>query len=179
MRAFDRIIVTLAAFVVLFVGVVAVALVAGWNGYPVLGDLIEAARGAARVETGLLGLLTLAVGLFLLSLAWQRAEGADAIRIEGEQGDVLISLRAVESLVFEAAGQVEGIGEVAARLATKDEQLIVDISVMVTSERPMPEVAEDVQQRVKERVEAIVGVPVAQVGVNVRNVARPQRHRVE
>lgn len=179
MRLFDRVIVTLAAFVVLLLGVFALALVAGWNGLPWLGDLILAARGSARVETGLVGLLALAIGLFLVSLAWQRSEGADDIRIEGERGDVRISLRAVESLVFAAAAGVSGIGEVVAKLSTRDGELVIDMSVQVTSERPMPDVARDVQERVGAHVSEIVGVPVANIGVNVRNVTRPQRQRVE
>lgn len=179
MRLFDRVIVTLAAFVVIAVGGISLALVAGWNAMPLFGDLLLAARSTARVEAGLLGLLGVATGLFLLSLAWQRAEGTGDIRIEGEKGDVLISLRAVESVVFEAAGQVVGIGEVVVRLANRQGQLTVELAVQVSSDRPMPEVAKEVQQRVEERIRTVVGVPVAEIEVNVRNVTRPRRQRVE
>lgn len=179
MKALDRIIVTVAALVLLFVGGIIVTLVAGWNGMPFIADLVSAARETARVEAGLLGLLGIAIGLYMFAFAWQREEGADDIELESEGGSIRIALKAVEAIIFEAAADIDGVEEVSAQLASREDELIVDVAVQVQSERPMPDVARDVQERVGARIHAVAGVPVARLDVHVRGVNKPRRHRVE
>lgn len=179
MKVLDRVVMTLAGFVLLVFGGGALALVGGWNGTPFVVDVVTAAREASRVEAGLLGLLVGAVGLYLLAVAWQRAEGGDDIRLEAEGGDIRIALRAIETVVFEAAAEVHGVTEVAARLRGRDGQLSVDVSVYVSADRSMPDVARDVQERVGSRIQHVTGVPVARLDVRVRGVAKSRRQRTE
>ncbi len=149
MRAIDRFVITLAALLTLAVGGLFLALVAGWNGAPWAIDLIMAARGPARLETGLLALLAVAVGLYLIAAAWRRSGDPGSIRQTGELGDVSVSLRAVESLVLQAASAVRGVREAAvAPAARKRASCLIDVSLLVTSERRVPEVTEEVQERV-------------------------------
>lgn len=179
MRVIDRIVITLAALLTLSVGVIFLALVAGWNGTPWAIDLIVAARGTARIETGLLGLLAVAVALYLLLVAWQRDADPGSIQQAGELGDVFVSLRAVESLVLQATSSVRGVREVNTRLQQQTGELSIDVSLLVTSERSVPDVTREVQQRVAQHVRETVGVPVTRVGVEVRNIAPDQKARVE
>lgn len=180
MKVLDRVVATLAGFALIVVGGGALALVGGWNGIPFVVDVVTAAREASRVEAGLIGLLVTAVGVYLLAVAWQRDEGADDIRLEAEGGDIRIALRAVETVVFEAAAEVPGVTEVAAKLRARDGQLSLDVAVYVSSDRAMPDVARDVQERVGSRIQLVTGVPVARLDVRVRGVAKsPRRQRIE
>lgn len=179
MRAIDRFVITLAALLTLAVGGLFLALVAGWNGAPWAIDLIMAARGPARLETGLLALLAVAVGLYLIAAAWRRSGDPGSIRQTGELGDVSVSLRAVESLVLQAASAVRGVREAAVRLRQEAGELLIDVSLLVTSERRVPEVTEEVQERVAQHVRDVVGVPVARVSVAVRNITPEHKSRVE
>lgn len=179
MKVLDRIIATVAALVLLFVGGAIVALVGGWNGMPFIADLIAETQHGARIEAGLLGLLGVAIGLYLFSVAWQRPEGGADILIGSDGGDIRISLKAIEAVVFEAATEISEVGEVIAKLDSKDGELVLDVAVHVSSERTMPEVARDVQERVGARIRDVAGVPVARLDVNVRGVSKPRRQRVE
>lgn len=179
MRVIDRFVITLAALLTLLVGIVALALVAGWNGTPWAIDIVAAARGSARLETGLVGLLAVGAALYLLAIAWQRDSDPGSIQQTGELGDVYVSLRAVESLVLQATSSVRGVREVTTRLRQQSGEVSIDVSLLVTPERRVPDVTAEVQERVAEHVRETVGVSVARVGVEVRNIAPEQRARVE
>lgn len=179
MRIIDRFVITLAALLTLSLGIGALALVAGWNGTPWAVDVIAAARGSARVEAGLIGLLAVAVALYLLAVAWQREQAPGAIQQAGQLGDIHVSLRAVESLVLQAASAVRGVREASARLHLEADQLVIDVVAAVTSERPVPEVSGEVQAHVAQYVRDTVGVDVARVGVQVRHIDAARKTRVE
>lgn len=179
MRFVDRLVITLAALAALAFGVAALAFVFGWNGVPLILDVVAAAQGAARGEAALTGLLGVAVAIYLLAVAWQREPKPDVIRQEGELGDVYVSLRAVESLVLQAVSAVQGVREVSARLQQQQGAIVVDVAVSVTAERPVPEVSGDVQSLVAQRVREVVGAEVARVGVQVRHIEAERRARVE
>lgn len=179
MRVIDRLVITLAALLVLFVGIVALALVAGWNATPMAIDAVVAARGSARMETGLLGLLAVGGALYLFAVAWQRDSTPGSIHQTGKLGDVYVSLRAVESLVLRATSSVKGVREVTTRLSQEAGELAIEVSLLITPERRVPEVTQEVQQRVEEYVREIVGIPVTKVAVEVRNIAPDPRPRVE
>lgn len=179
MRVMDRFVIALAALLALAFGVAALSLAAGWNGVLWAVDVIMADRGAARLESALTGLLAAAVGVYLLALAGQRETEPGNIALPGELGDVSVSLRAVESLVLQAASSIRGVREATTRLGQEEGRLTVDLSVLVTSERPVPELAAEVQQRVTRHVQDVVGVPVGRVSVAVRNIASGHKARVE
>ncbi len=175
----ERVIASLTALITLVAGVAGLALVSGWNGTPWLFDLVEAARGPARLQIGLAALLLVGLALLLLMQAWQRERVPDHLRQTTQLGDVSISLRAVESLVYRAAQQVKGITEVDVEVAAAGEELQVDLSLLVAPDLRVPEVTREVQERVEAYVRETVGVPVSRVSVEVRNIAREPRGRVE
>jgi len=85
----------------------------------------------------------------------------------------------VESLVYRAARQVKGIAEVDVEVAAAGEELQIDLSLLVAPDLRVPDVTREVQERVEAYVRETVGVPVSRVSVEVRNIARESRSRVE
>ncbi|MBO8142631.1 MAG: alkaline shock response membrane anchor protein AmaP [Firmicutes bacterium] len=179
MSLLERLAATLAAAVAGMAGVAGRMLVRGWNGTPWLLDLIDAVQGPLRLQAGLVALLMVGLGVYVAGQAWHREAEPQRLRQSTRLGDVTISLRAVESLVYRAARQVKGISEVDARVKIDGEALSVDMSLSVVPDTSMPEVTQAVQERVEEYVRQTVGLPVARVGVDVRGVAREARTRVE
>ena len=175
----ERLVASLTAIITLAAGVTGLALVSGWNGTPWLFDLVTAARGPARLELGLAALLLVGLALYLLLQVWQRERSPDSLRQTTQLGDVSISLRAVESLVYRAARQVKGIAEVDVEVAAAGEELQIDLSLLVAPDLRVPDVTREVQERVEAYVRETVGVPVSRVSVEVRNIARESRSRVE
>ncbi|MFO7311725.1 MAG: alkaline shock response membrane anchor protein AmaP [Bacillota bacterium] len=175
----ERLVASLTAIITLAAGVTGLALVSGWNGTPWLFDLVVAARGPARLELGLAALLLVGLALYLLLQVWQRERPPDSLRQTTQLGDVSISLRAVESLVYRAAQQVKGISEVDVEVAAAGEELQIDLSLLVAPDLRVPDVTREVQERVEAYVRETVGVPVSRVSVEVRNIARESRSRVE
>lgn len=179
MRIVDRLIITLAALLTLVLGGTTLALVAGWNGIPWLLDVMAAARGVYRVEAILAGILAVAVALYLLVVAWQRQPQPEVVRQAGPLGEVVVSLRAMEALVTQAAAGVRGVRDVDARLSHQGEGLVVDLRLGVTAERPVPELSAEVQQRVAERIKETLGFEAARVGVQIRHIDAERRAHIE
>ncbi|HEY8417669.1 MAG TPA: alkaline shock response membrane anchor protein AmaP [Limnochordales bacterium] len=179
MSLLERLVASLTALITLAAGVLGLALVSGWNGTPWLFDLVAAARGPARLEIGLVALLLVGLALFLLVQVWQREPAPPRLRQTTQLGDISISLRAVESLVYRAARQVKGIAEVDVQVAAAGEELAIDLSLLVAPDLRVPDVTRAVQERVEAYVRETVGVPVSRIGVEVRNIARESRARVE
>ena len=65
------------------------------------------------------------------------------------------------------------------RLHQESGELAIDVSLLVTAERSVPEVTGEVEERVAQHVRDTVGIPVTRVGVEVRNIAPEPRARVE
>lgn len=179
MSFLERLVASLTALITLAAGVAGLALVSGWNGTPWLFDLVAAARGPARLQMGLAALLLVGLALFLLVQVWQREQAPAGLRQTTQLGDISISLRAVESLVYRAARQVKGIAEVDVQVAAAGEELQIDLSLLVAPDLRVPDVTRTVQEQVEAYVRETVGVPVSRVGVEVRNIAREGRGRVE
>lgn len=180
MRLLDRLITTFVALIAFANAVIGLAVAFGWQPLPWAEQLIMSARGDARFQTGLLALLVAGSAAYVLSAVWQHDPERVGLNLPSERGDVRVSLRAVESLVLQAANAIRGVRDVHPQLSHTDGRLNVDVSVLVTSDRNIPEVTAEVQQRVDEHIRAALGAIETDIGVTVRNISdAPARPRVE
>ena len=117
------------------------------------------------------------------------AESRDYMTLPEEKGTVNISEEVLAAVVVGAVRDVEGVSgmitPMGAGVDTKNarksakgvkidmtgEALKVDIYLMVQYGRPIPEVAENVQNAVFSSVEAMTGCPVEAVNVHVGGVS--------
>lgn len=173
----DRIIFVAIA---LFVASLALMLAVSAFGYQGAGSLIAVTRllSTRPLETAIGAVLLILAGLHLLFFALQK-ETDDGIRQETEIGHVRISLRAVESLVYRTAREVQGIKDVEATVQPSPEGVAILVSLVVEANQPIPRISDEVSQRVRTQVRETVGVDVGDVSIEIRNIAGEGRGRVE
>lgn len=176
MRAYDRVVVILSSLLLLGMGGVLLAMAFGPNPTRLFTDLfLTRPFGSLRPMTigGAAAAVVVGVYLFCLSI---RGRGRHKAIIRGTSlGEVRISLLAVESLVRRTAKEVHGIQHVDTFVDTSGDNLEIFVSVVVSPDLSIPEVAEQMQTRLCRYIGDTVGVDVSKVSVNIRNVGHEQK----
>ncbi|MBO2456426.1 Asp23/Gls24 family envelope stress response protein [Actinomadura violacea] len=118
----------------------------------------------------------------------ERVVETDDVRPPGERGRTVISDRVVERIVARAAEETAGSGGLdrsvlgvglpgrrAARTDVRVHGKVVTAKVAVSVAYPLPvrDVARRVREGVRERVEALTGLTVRQVDIDVAALERP------
>lgn len=109
------------------------------------------------------------LGVFV-ALARKAAPPNQVVIGRSEDGQVNISLNAVDNVVRKAALSVTGVKEVKVHLKPLDNTLHISLQIALPHDISMPETAAAVQQVVKEQLQAITGLAVADVAVLVSSV---------
>jgi len=94
---------------------------------------------------------------------------------ETSMGEVRISLEAVENLVRKVARSTKGVREVKASVRHNKDELSVALRCTVSPEVSIPEVSEEIQNSVRQYVKRVVGVELAEVQLEVENIANDSR----
>ncbi|WP_020616787.1 alkaline shock response membrane anchor protein AmaP [Paenibacillus daejeonensis] len=132
-------------------------------------------------------LIAISLIVFLISLRFfyvsvKRGNAASqSIDQRTEYGDIRISMETVENLALKAAGKQRGVKDLKARIRIADAGLEIMLRAIVDGESSIPVLTEDIQRAVKEHVEEVTGIPVADVTVFIANIIQTQtfKSRVE
>jgi Uncharacterized protein conserved in bacteria len=150
-------------------------------------DALDAVRGlydgwGVRTAVIIVSAVTLLISLRFLYVALRRGGGAaQSIDQRTEFGDIRISLETVENLALKAASRQRGVQDLRARIRVTDAGIDISIRAVVDGDSPIPSLSEEMQKSVRDYVEEITGIPVANVAVYVANIVRTQtfKNRVE
>lgn len=127
----------------------------------------------------LIGLLLLLISIkLLLSGIKTNKRGRDGIIKSSEYGDITISLDTFESMAIKAINQVSGIKDAKVKVINKEGVLIIYTSLFVLPDVNIPQIASEVQSKIKSHIESIAEVGVQDVKVHIQNVAQITAHRV-
>ncbi len=102
-----------------------------------------------------------------------------SVMLQSEEGEVRVSLNAIDILVRQSASQVKGVKEIKTSFFDLEDGLGVQIRAAVTAEHSIPELSTQVQKEVKEHVMNIAGVSIDEVRVLIETVATGGRSRSE
>jgi len=94
-------------------------------------------------------------------------------------GEVRITLSTLEGLVVRSAGRVKGVREVKPRLKITKEGLMVFVNTSISPEVSMPLVSDELQQVVKDTLEQIAGVKIAQIKIFIDGLGVDKKSRVD
>ena len=89
---------------------------------------------------------------------------------KSEGGQINISLQAVDNVVHKAALSVEGVREVKSRLIAATNGLDINLQIALPHDISVPETATAVQTVVKEQLQMVTGLKVAEVAVLISTV---------
>lgn len=126
--------------------------------------------------------LVLGLSLWLFAVQFRggnRPQVPSSVILQVEEGEVRISMVAIETLVQQAASTVKGIREVIPSFFTRNEGLGVNIRVTITAEGSIPELSSQLQEVVKDHIQRIAGIEIEEVRIFVESVSTGARNRVE
>lgn len=175
MNLFDRIILTIYSLALIVASVIAI----GISSRLVPSEWVEGiVQNMYGVEPGMnipylvvsIIFLVISVRFFVSGLTMSRSRAQEAIRQRGEFGDVNISLDAIRSIAERAARKVRGVRDLKTVVRTLENGTFIFLMVGVDGETPLPDLSLRLQHDVKEQVEAVAGVDVTEVTVNVVEV---------
>ncbi|MBX6394932.1 MAG: alkaline shock response membrane anchor protein AmaP [Alicyclobacillaceae bacterium] len=164
MHVVDRILLWLYAMVVGVLALAAALWAAGWE---------MVAQWAARMDPA----AVLAVSLILLVLSLRflflRNGSRDpaSVVLRRTEGDVSISLVAIEQMASRMARQIRGVDELRAMVRPDGERVAIRLKVIVKPDVAIPPLIEQLQQSVRQYVEQTSGLRVSDVRVHVSGVA--------
>jgi uncharacterized alkaline shock family protein YloU len=145
-------------------------------------DIVFYAQSAVATARNkiLLGLVGAVLGILafmgiIKSLA-PGSRGVKAISIERSMvGNIGITVPAVNAIIMMAVKKISGVKEVKAKISESPGGLIVDLQTMINPEYKVPEMSMDIQNAVKENLENIGGLKVAEIRVLVDYFVVPDK----
>jgi uncharacterized alkaline shock family protein YloU len=128
---------------------------------------------------GISAILLFMIGVYILINNFRAKQVVQTIIKTTQLGDICISLDAIEALVVKAAGKVPGLREIKPVIKPAQQGIAILIKGTVTAEDSIPQMSLELQDIVRNTVEAIAGVPVIEVRVVIQGITRDLRGRVE
>lgn len=115
-------------------------------------------------------------GLIPLLLGFSPAQERrpEALLQRGECGEVHITLLALENMVLRVVQQIRGIRDSSRRVSCTPNGLVVYLRVKVLPDRKLPDLAAELQEKIKSYLEEITGIAVSEVKVKIENIILDQ-----
>ncbi len=114
-----------------------------------------------RLVTGFTGLLLIAISLLIIQIAISKMEREKTIAFDNPDGQVTVSLSAIEDFMKRMSRQVPEIKELKPKVIATKKGIVVDAKVTLYSEISIPNITEKIQSIVKNRVQDMLGIEEA------------------
>jgi uncharacterized alkaline shock family protein YloU len=114
--------------------------------------------------------------LILTSIIPRKRMEKVAVIEDNPLGQVRIALTAVESLVSKVVGNFNGVREVRPKVLTQTDGIAIQVKLVTAPSISIPEVSQEIQQQVKDKVLEVTGITVNNIRVVVENIttAKPR-----
>jgi len=126
-----------------------------------------------RLITGVSGVLIILISISLLKLAIGRVQKHKNIAFDNPDGQVSISLFAIEDFIKRTGDQVEDLKELRSDVVANKKGVEVSIKVVLWSDINIPEAIERLQGLVKSKIQGMLGIddPIT-IRVHVTKIAQ-------
>lgn len=118
----------------------------------------------------IVGAVVAFIGIFLvLNMLFTKKEKIAKV-LGNEMGQVTMSLEAIESMIRRTVSNIDGIKEVTPKLKIVGDKVAICLHITVQSDMIVPELGSAIQKSVKEDLETMAGVSIAEIKVLVSSV---------
>lgn len=125
-----------------------------------------------RVIAGVVAIVLLVIAVFMLiNILKPEARNKSVVIESSLQGEITITIPAIKVIIMKAVRKVEGIREVKPVIKTGPQGLVIYLHIMINPEHNVPEMSRNVQAVVKEHLENIGGLQVAEIKVLIDDFA--------
>jgi uncharacterized alkaline shock family protein YloU len=174
-KLFDRLLIILILICVLLISVGAIALSLQALPLARVQQLIENLYvywpNAVMIIAISIVLIVICLRIIYASAGRHQIRQPSSIVVtHGEQGNVNITLDTISSIVERSVSNVEGVKECKNQIAPHVESINILLKVTLDENVPIPEKTAEIQQRLKEEVQHLTGLVVAQIHIIVDHV---------
>lgn len=128
-----------------------------------------------RIIIGFVGLLLIGISLLIIQLALSKLEREKIIAFENPDGQVTVSLAAIEDFMKRMARHIPEIKEIKPKVVASKKSIIVTAKVTLYSDTSIPNITEKIQSIIKNRVQDMLGIeePII-VRVNIHKLVQKE-----
>lgn len=121
-----------------------------------------------RIIVGIAAIFIIVLTVFVLISLFNRKPKNNSIIVENSlAGQVSITVAAVKVIIMKAVKKVEGVKDIKPVVSDGPEGLIIYLHMMINPEYSVPEMSKNIQDSVKEYLQNIGGLQVAEIRVLV------------
>lgn len=160
-----RLVLTIYNLILLLVAAAAVAISLGAS-EPLQYINLLAVSPENRIICGTVGIVVFFLALVFLYLGLRKGSSEDGILVDkGILGEVFISIDAIKLIIMKAVRQIDGIKEIRPLVRKGPAGLSVTLEMMINPAVSVPELSSATQKIVKEYLENIGGLQIAEIKV--------------
>jgi uncharacterized alkaline shock family protein YloU len=153
--------------IILLIAAVAVCMAAGVSG-PLTYINAAFITSESRMAVGGVALIILIIAIITMGMLLKRKRPADSVVVDSNlSGQVSITIPAINVIIMKAVKKVDGIKDIRPVVTSKPDGLLIYLHMMINPERNVPEMSQSIQSIVKEHIEKIVGLHVAEIKILV------------
>jgi len=165
MPVIGRLILFVYNLIMLVIAGAVIAISLGWN-YPLAYLDLAVSTPENRIILGTVGIILVVLILVVLVWGLKAPVGTDAVIVDkGLAGEVSISIAATKVIIMKAVKQVEGVKDLRPIVGQTPAGLVVKLHTMINPEQSVPEIAQSLQAVVKDNLEKVGGLQVAEIKV--------------
>lgn len=121
-----------------------------------------------RIILGIVAVALLVIAILTLISSVKVTTKPNTISVQNTLvGEVTITVPAIKVIIMKAIKKVDGIKEVKTSVNSGAQGLIVNLHIMIDPELSVPETSKKIQDIVKQYLEEIGGLPVAEIRIMV------------
>ncbi len=132
-----------------------------------------------RYIIGIIGIVFLILSIRVMLSGMRGESSGRSISRQTQLGEVRISVITLQNIAERAVKGIEGVKEVKSRALLNNDGAVMKINLVVATNIKLPELVVEVQKLVKNEVESVTGINVAEVKVYIDNVTVNMKTRVE
>ena len=123
-----------------------------------------------RYIIGIIGIVFLILSIRVMLSGMRGESSGRSISRQTQLGEVRISVITLQNIAERAVKGIEGVKEVKSRALLNNDGAVMKINLVVATNIKLPELVVEVQKLVKNEVESVTGINVAEVKVYIDNV---------
>jgi hypothetical protein len=136
----------------------------GALGYKLMRSYDETVLLFAGGALALIGLIPLLLGIL------PPKKQPETVLQYGDIGEVRITLNALENMVLRVVQRTKGVRGSSRRVLATPQGLTVTLGIRAAADENLPALTEELQKKIKEYLEGVTGIVVAEVRVKVEDI---------
>ena len=177
MKVVNSILSFISIIIFLAIGVLLMAYAAHLKGVVNLAEQLVYLKELPNlwIISGLMGILVVLIGVSIIKITIGRLQREKTIAYENPEGQVIISLSAIEDFIKRIVRQIIEIKDLRCNVIATKKGINISAKVTLWSDANIPDVTEKIQSLIKSRVQEMLGIEeTIVVSVHITKIAHKE-----